>query len=49
MENFENIKILITNIDLLLINFVKSTVASFIHQSQSVIKYITNIISIFHA
>ena len=43
MESFENIKIGINNIHLLVITFVKSTVASqFIHQSYVDIKYILN-------
>ena len=43
MESFENIKIGINNIDLLVITFVKPTVASqFIHQSYVEIKYILN-------
>ena len=42
MERFENIKIGINDIDLLVIRFVKSTVDSFIHQSQVGIKHILN-------
>ena len=42
MESSENIKIGINNIDLLVVEFVKFSVASFIHQSQVGIKYILN-------
>ena len=42
MESFENIKIGINNIDLLVIRFVKFTVASFIHRFQVGIKYNLN-------
>ena len=47
MESFENIKIGINNIDLLVNGFVKFTVASFIHQSQVGIKYIPNNIHVY--
>ena len=42
MERLENIKIGTNNIDLLVITFVKSTVASLIHRSQVGIKYNLN-------
>ena len=48
MESFENTKIMINNIDLLVIRFAKSTVTSFIHQSQVEVKYILNSFNISH-
>ena len=42
MKSFENIKTEINNTDLIVIRFVKSTVAWFIHWSQVGIKYILN-------
>ena len=39
MESFENIKIGINDIDLLVIDYVKSTVATYNHRSRVGIKY----------
>ena len=48
MESFGNIKIEINNTHLLLIRFVKSTVASLDHRSQVEAKYILNNFNISH-
>ena len=48
MESFGNIKIEINNTHLLVIGFVKSTVASLDHRSQVEAKYILNNFNISH-